>query len=1207
MNFRNFIKDNTLILDGAMGTMIQDLFLSDSAFGGAEFKMLSDLLVFSRPHDVKNIHLQYYQAGAHAVETNSFGASRLRLKEYDFTRLDLADFPDIPGVPDPRQLSYNDMSFHLSRRAAEIAVMAREEYKSSPGYDGRPLYVFGSIGPSNSVLSATKANLQLATYDEIVDNFYVQVRGLIAGGVDVLLFETQQDQLELKAAIHGAQKALKEMSRDLPIVAQVTVDPYGKMQIFNTDILAALTTLEGIGIDVFGLNCSIGPDLMIETVKRLSQVATLPLSVIPNAGLPVSEAGKTVFKLSPEDFAGTVKTFVSEYGVRIVGGCCGTRPAHIRAVSDILRGVKTATVPVKKSLRLSGPQNAVELDSRDALIRIGERLNVRGSLKVRDAVEKASPIDMAALEEVVREQVVDLGLSVIDVCMDSNVVNTENVLVDVIREITCDFSGALCIDSFSVEALLKAIEVYSGRPIINSISLEEYAPGLDKVDAVVAPTCKHNPVYIALTTGPKGPAVTREEKLGLAREIYDKCTSKYAIKPEQLIFDINAFPIGSESVEGMNFAMETLAGIPLVKAIHPDVRVSLGVGNLTNGLASKPYMRQLLTSVFVDEARKVGLDAAIINPNHYVPVSSLDKSDYELALRVIRERDMDAYGRLEEIALVKKGGAVVKKTAYGDMTDEDAVCARIRDGFKEKNLGELQYHGNTYSYADAIVPVVARALTRHKPLDFINGYLMAAMKDLGDGFGRGEVSLPHLLKAADVMKHAMAFIEAVLRHTTGKGAEESMSFKGTVVLGTVYQDVHSIGKDLVKTLLENYGYRVIDLGVQTPLEKFIETAKKEKAQAIGMSALLVQTSNHMITVSQMLEKEGLAGVDILIGGAPVNHRHAAYVSMHGQDDVRKLRPNVFYCPSGMDGVNTMNQLAESKEKRAHLVEENRASLIWHYEQALRAQASLDELLRTLPRRKVTAAPVKASPGQWGVKKITYTMAELKQYLDVKTLFSLNWNYGGAKSWEKKGVTQQQLCDQLDEWVELCDKNGWIKPQALVALFPCFAEGDTVVVLDVACKNEIARIPFSVVVGGDKADIFSLAQYYQAKADDGVYDTIGFQLTTSGLQVDERIEELKKNHDTAGALLLQGLSDRVAEDLAERAHKELRQRAGVPEKQGIRSSPGYPGLKDITVNRTIAEILGSAGKLAVTLTDAAEFVPTGTTAAVVCFHSSARYD
>ncbi|HNT89453.1 MAG TPA: cobalamin-dependent protein, partial [Candidatus Hydrogenedentes bacterium] len=551
-------------------------------------------------------------------------------------------------------------------------------------------------------------------------------------------------------------------------------------------------------------------------------------------------------------------------------------------------------------------QEAVLLDSSSALIRFGERLNVRGSKKVRDAVESGAGIDHDALEAVIHEQVNDLGCEVIDVCMDSNVVETVAALRDVVHVQTTDFKGAMCLDSFEVAALAEAVKVYPGRPVVNSISMEEYSPGVPKVDAVIEATRFHAPLYVGLCTGPKGPGATADEKVALARDIIERARDKYRVGPDRLLIDVNVFPIGSECIEGANFAVESLEAVRRVKEHWPETHTIVGVGNLTNGLQKKPYMRTVLTSVFLDEARKRGLDAAIINPNHYVFVGDLDARDYELGRRVVLERDMDAFAALEAIAEEKRGGKVERRTSYDDLPLEAAITEKIKDGYKQREKGVFEFKGRTYEYNDRIVIEVADAVMRHAPLDFINEYLMRAMQELGDGFGRGEVSLPHLLKAADVMRACMGFLEAYMRHEAGIDVHGHIAYKGTVIIGTVYQDVHSIGKDLARTLLENYGYRVIDLGTMTPLQAYLDAAKEHDADAIGMSALLVQTSNHMITVSRMMLEQGLGHVPVLIGGAPVSDRHAAFVALAGGDDPERMRDNVFYCRTAMDGVNVMN-------------------------------------------------------------------------------------------------------------------------------------------------------------------------------------------------------------------------------------------------------------------------------------------------------------
>lgn len=1205
MPFLESLKEHVIVFDGAIGTMIQALGLGDEHFGGPDFRMCSDLLCFSRPSSMRDIHLAYLRAGAHAVETNTFGASAFRLAEYDFSKLDLTYFDHVPYGIDLRALSSDDFAYYLSRRGAEIAAEAVDQYRSEPAYDGRPLFVVGSIGPSNRVISSTRANLARATFDEVAANFHRQALGLIDGGARVILFETQQDILETKAGVFGARSAMAERGVSLPIMCQVTVDAYSRMQIFNTDIHAALVAVQDIGIDVFGINCSIGPDLMEKTIEKLARYSPLPISVLPNAGLPVSEHGRTVFKFPPDAFAACQRRFVEQYGVNIVGGCCGTTPEHIRLVAEAVVGLRPRPRAPEPGLYASGPQEAVLLDGGKTLLRFGERLNVRGSKKVRDAIENESGIDHDALEEVVREQVNELGCEVIDVCMDSNVVNTVDALREVVHVQTTDFRAAMCIDSFEVGALAEAVKVYPGRPVINSISMEEASPGLLKIDAVIEATRGHAPLYVALCTGPKGPGATVEEKVDLAGQLIARARDRHGVPASRLFIDVNVFPIGSESDESMNFALASLEAIARVKTLHPDTHTIVGVGNLTNGLQKKPHMRTVLTSVFLDEARKRGLDAAIINPNHYVFVGDLDPRDYELGLRVVMQRDMDAFAELETIAEAKKGGVAKKRTNYDDLSAEQAIVEKIKDGHKEREKGEFEFRGTTYAYQDRIVLQVADAIGRHAPLDFINQYLMRAMQDLGDAFGRGEASLPHLLKSADVMRACMAFLETYMRREAGIDVHGKIAYKGTVVIGTVYQDVHSIGKDLAKTLLENYGYRVIDLGTMTPLQSFLDAAREHQADAIGMSALLVQTSNHMITVSRMMLEQGLGHLPVLIGGAPVSDRHAAFVAMAGSDNPAEMRGNVFYCRTAMDGVNIMNRLVSGDDLGA-LLESNKAKLQRRLEHAQQRAAREEELLATLPRRVIRFDGHRLpSEPRFRARFVDFPVADFAPHIDRKTLFSLNWRFGGAASREKRGHSEAELNALFEEWVARVTREGWLRAQGVFGIYPCRAEGDVLVVLDPdEPEREIGRFDFTTVIGAGQEDLVNGAQYFRPRG--GEPDACGIQLSSSGPRIDAALAETRAAGDSEATLYLQGLSDRIAEDMADYLHRMQRELLGLAPKQGTRWSPGYPGMTSIRLNATIAGLLDGEGRLGVRLTDAFEYSPTGTTGAVVSYHPDARY-
>lgn len=1177
--FLEAIKEQVIVFDGAMGTMIRKYSLGPDDFGGEEFEMLSDILTLSKPEIIKDIHLEYFKAGCNAVETNTFGACPLRLEEFDFRNIDDSKFPEYAKNLNLKDMSYEDLTYHLNLKGCQIAREAIEEIKAGDDYDGRPLFVIASIGPSNYVLSSTNADLHIGTWEQIEDNFYCQGLGLIDGGADVFLFETQQDILELKAAVSGALKAMKEKGVRLPIMCQVTVNEHSRMQIFNTDIHAALTTLVGIGIDTFGINCSIGPDLMEPTIKKISEYTPLPVSVLPNAGLPESENGETVYKLSPEDLGDYLEGFVEKYGINIVGGCCGTSPDHMRVVCEKVKKQKPFDNRKDERLYLSGPQEAVVVDGSQELIRVGERLNIRGSKKVRDAVENEEKIlDFDTLEEVVNDQVRDLGLSIIDVCMDSNQVETKDVLPEVIKGLTMDFSGVMCIDSFDGDALLNAIKYYPGRPMINSISMESHED-TTKADFILERTAFHSPAYIALAADDEGPAVTAEKKYEIAYKLV-KTAEKYNIQPSQLLIDINAFPIGSESEEEMNFAVESLNSIERIKAIAPGVKTTIGVSNLTNGLAKKPYMRKVLTSVFLDEGRKRGLDAAIVNPNHYVPVNSLDKKDYEIGLRVVLEKDMDAYAELEEIALVKKGKTVKKRSTYEGLTPAQMVAEKIKDGFKSRKQGEVEFEGKPFKYADSIVEDALLALNDVKPLDFINDYLMEAMNVLGERFATGEASLPHLLKAADIMKEVMNFIEWVM-----KGDQPDTSeYKGVIVLGTIYQDVHSIGKDLTKTLFENYGYKVIDLGVQVPLEKYIEAAVNENADAIGMSALLVQTSNHMLSVVKMMRERNL-DIPVFIGGAPVNMKHAASVAMSGASSLDDIKKDVFYCQTAMDSVNVIGRLLGPN--RDDVIKKNHGDLLGALE---RKEMVENREKQELPQKKVSF--------DHKYKIETFSPVSAKKDIDEisireKNLFAINWKH------KNKDLKDEEFLESARNdfrfWKEKAKKENLLSPVFVSGIFPCKRNGDNIDIFDPENHQKLLTSISTLKISGHKEQ-FKIADFISEEN-----DFLGIQIVTAGTDVEENVKNLSENGDSEGGFLLNGLANRIAEDLAGDVHNDLKKKAGVD--TGKRYSPGYPGLA-IEENIKIHKLL-DAGRVGIKVTDSGEFLPPCTTAAIVCFHPEAK--
>ena len=1166
MNFLETIKKQIIVMDGAMGTMIQSLNLSDDDFGGKEFNILYDILVFSKKSSLKKMHTAYFKAGANCVETNTFGSNPFRLQEFNFKNINKKNLSDLPADFNINKADIKDISYKLSLLSSKTAKEALNDYKKLKEYDGRPLFVIGSIGPSNYVLSPTKAELKKSTFDEIKANFYIQAKGLIDGGCDVLLFETQQDVLELKAGIFGAQEAIRESKKKIPIMAQVTVDEFSRMQIFGTKIESVITTLSDIGIDTLGINCSLGPELMEDAIKKLSLYSKLPISVLPNAGMPILKQGIPVYDIAPKVFTKYLKNYITKYGINIVGGCCGTNPTHIKELASAVKDIKPKKREVSDKEFISGPQERVSLDSTKDIIRIGERLNVRGSKIVKQAVELETKVDFNALEKVASNQTKELGLKVLDVCMDSNIVNTQKTLGDVIYNLCIDFDGALSIDSFETQSLIEAVKKYPGKPIINSVSIEKIDKKESKIDIVLKQTACHSPYYVIMLADEEGPAKTCAKKIEIAEKSIKEC-KKYGVTPSQLFVDINAFPIGSETNKEENFALESLKSIKGIKKLNHKIKTIIGVGNLTNGLAKKAYMRLVLTSVFLDEGKKLGLDAAIVNPSHYVPVESIDKKDYKLGQQIILKKDMTAFEKLEEIA-EKKVGIKKKTVSYEKLTVKEKIYNKIKEARKEHQKGKVKVENLSFNYEDKIVLDVAEALKELKPLELINEYLIPAMKDIGDDFAEGKVSLPHLLKSADLMKYSMEFIENYMQKKEGRKLKKK---RGLIVLGTVYQDVHSIGKDLTKTLFENYNYEVIDLGVQIEPETFVSTIKKSKADAIGMSALLVQTASHMLTVSEIMSKENI-DIPILIGGAPINKNFAVDVAMAGKESVKEIKSNVFYCASSMDGINVLEKL--NSNKKEEVLEKNKKELT--------------EIYKKVKEKKKEILPLKKRAIKLNDKKLpdlNFKIETVKkewniENLNIKALHSINWKL-------KKILPEEEI----SEWIEMAKKENITNAVGKIAFFECNSDGKDLIIYKPGTNEEIEKISFKKLISKDKKEYYYISSYFLPKKKKKK-DIVGFLISRAGIPN----KEIKNRLDNEASFMLTGISNRIAEDMANFLHQKIAKKS-LDKKLTSRYSPGYSALS-IKNNKVIYKLL-KANKIGIGITEAGEFLPLSTTAAIVC--------
>jgi len=1145
------LERRVLVYDGAMGTNIQRYNLSADDFGGKTLEGCNDNLVLTRPDVIREIHESFLEVGCDVVETCTFQSTPRRLHEWGL----------------------GDKVREINVAAARLARAAADKY-STPD---KPRFVAASMGPTGMLPSSSDPMLSQITYDELAQNYYEQAKYLVEGGVDLLLIETSQDILEVKAAVAGIEKLFAELGRRLPIQAQVTLDVSGRM-LLGTDIASAMTTLEALKVDVIGLNCSTGPEHMREPVRYLSEHATLPLSVIPNAGLPLNTGvGEAVYPLEPGPMATALSEFVKDFGVRIVGGCCGTTPAHLSAIVNAVRKAEPEAKSAHPSHvpRVSSAMRAITLHQDPPPLLVGERVNAQGSRKVKRFLLAD---DYEGILEVAREQV-DSGAHVLDVCVAlTERADEAEQMSKVVKLLSMSVETPLVIDSTEANVIEAALEHIPGRGIVNSINMEN---GRKRIDAVVPLVKKHGAAVIALTIDEIGMAKTRERKLEVARKIYDIVVGDYGLVPEDIIYDALTFTLATGDAEWIDSGKETIEGIRLIKRELPGVSTILGVSNVSFGLS--PDARGVLNSVFLHHCVQAGLDAAIVNPAHIRPYAEISKEERELADDLVFNRRADALQRfIEYFANAGTGGTaaqVEKEDPTAGMAPDQRIHWMILHRKKEGIEEQLDSAG-----------------VRENPVRVLNDVLLPAMKEVGDKFGAGELILPFVLQSAEVMKKAVKHLEQFLEKAEG-------FTKGKVVLATVYGDVHDIGKSLVNTILSNNGYTVFDLGKQVPVNTILDKAVEVGADAIGLSALLVSTSKQMPLCVQELDKRGMQ-IPVLIGGAAINRRfgrRALFV-----EGERPYDSGVFYCKDAFEGLETMDVL-QDPEKRQPFVVKNLDD------------ARNDVFLRTTVGKDIAVGdaagarsdvaannPVPAPPF-WGTRVIRdVPLDEVFDLLDLDELYRLQWGARGSGE-QYKTTVKNEFEPTLARLKTDASKNGWIKPEVVYGYFPAQSQGNDVIIYDPAAYSsdggslrEIARFHFPRMVGRER---LCLADYVRS-VESGEVDVVPLQVVTVGDEATKRFEKLQAANEYTEAFYSHGLSVEAAEAVAEWAHRRIKNELGAA--SGKRYSWGYGACPDLDDHATVFKLLPAREALGMDLTEAFQLMPEQSTAAVIIHHPEAKY-
>ncbi len=1153
------LRDRVLLCDGGFGSRIQAIDLDvEKDFWGHE--NCTDILPLSRPDIVREIHRGYYEAGADMVETDTFGASPITLGEF--------------GI--------GDKAFEINQRAVELAREAAETFK-----DGRTRFVLGSMGPGTKLPS-----LGHMPYADLEESFFVQAAGQIAGGCDAILIETCQGPLQIKAAVNGVKRARKEAGTDTPIFVQVTVETTGTLLV-GTDIAAAATIIEALDVPLLGLNCATGPLEMGEHVRWLSQNWQGLISVQPNAGLPELVDGKTHYPLAAADFGHWLERFIAEDGVNLVGGCCGTNVPHIAAADAVLRKLAPAgqirPAPKNRTVHwvpaVASLYGQVTLRQENAFFAIGERCNANGSKKWRELQEKG---DWDGCVEMAREQVKE-GSHSLDVCTAFVGRNEVVEMNEVIKRFVGSVTAPLVIDSTELPVLDSALQLYGGKAIINSINFED---GEEPARKRLTLAKKFGAAVIALTIDEEGMAKTPERKLAVAKRLYDMAVNEYGLHPADLLFDPLTFTIATGNEDDRKLAIWTLEGIDAISREMPGCQIILGLSNVSFGLNAAA--RHVLNSVFLDHAVKRGMTGAIVHVSKIMPLHQIPEQEVKTAEDLIFDRRADGYDPLQAFIALFEGrkAADAKKKARPE-TVEECLKQRIVDGDRTGLEDDLK-----------------KALEKYPPLEIINTFLLDGMKVVGELFGAGKMQLPFVLQSAETMKAAVAYLEPLMEKVEGQQ-------KGTMVLATVKGDVHDIGKNLVDIILTNNGYKVVNLGIKQPVGAIIQAAKEHRADAIGMSGLLVKSTVVMRENLEEMTREGLE-IPVLLGGAALTR---AYVE---EDCVKSYGAGrVAYAGDAFDGLTLMDQvvtggfdnlLAIQQAKRAGKATNRRRVL---GQATTAATGPVDKEAVRARRNRLNEGVAVPTPPFWGAKIIEYVpLKTLVTYLNERMLYQLQWGYRkDGKSFEEfMAWSKKELRPVLDRMLQICAKEEILQPQAAYGYWKAAAEGNDVVLFNEDGSTEVAR--FTLPRQG-KEDGECIADFFR-DVNDPERDVIGLQVVTMGQKASDVAHQWFAENRYQDYLYLHGISGEMAEAMAEYVHARIRAELGFGAEDardkekllqqgyhGSRYSFGYPACPNLEDQKHLMTLLG-AERIGVELSDEFQLHPEQSTSAIVVHHPRAKY-
>jgi 5-methyltetrahydrofolate--homocysteine methyltransferase len=1162
-DFLKTVNERVVVYDGAMGTNIQTRNPTLDDYWGKE--NCSEVLVLSRPDIIRDIHADFFRVGCDIVETDTFGGSRIVLSEFDLA----------------------DRVHEINVKAAQLARQVAQEFSTKD----RPRFVAGSMGPTTKLPS-----LGHIGFDAMAAAYEEQAAALIEGGVDLLLIETCQDLLQAKVATVGVLEAMRKAGKRLPVAVQVTLQETGTM-LLGTEIGAALTALEPFDVDILGLNCATGPKEMNDAVRYLALNSTKQISVLPNAGLPHNEAGHAVYKLTPAELAEYHKHFVQDYGVRIVGGCCGTTPAHLKAVVDAVSGVEPAKREAKRVGAASSAYTSVPLDLEPKPLIVAEEMNTTTRVEhFRNLVRGKKYDDILALAK----KLVNDGSHMLDLCCAIVGEDEKGYVSSILERIATRVPAPILVDSTEADVVEEALKRIPGRAIINSINLED---GEKRTSLVLPMAKRYGAAVIALTIDEDGMALTAEKKAAIAHRIFDLATKKYGLDGTDLIFDALTLPISTGQEEYRNAGIETLKAVERIKKELPNVKTILGVSNISFGLDA--YPRRVLNSVFMHEAVDHGLDMAIVNYTKIYPLYKIPQEEVDLARKLIfrDESDGDPLQKYMNHFAGLKGKPAASTTAHLDtLSVEDKLKFAIING--EKSVGE---GANKKSLED----LLEDALNSYSALELINTVLLDGMKTVGDLFGARKMQLPSVLDSAGVMKQAVAYLEPKMEKKAGG------SQKGTIVLATVKGDVHDIGKNLVDIILSNNGFKVVNLGIKQPGDKIISAAQEHGADAIGLSGLLVKSTLEMKYVIQDLQRQKLE-FPVICGGAALTRKYV-------EDDLRREYENaVFYAEDAFAGLHVMEDLVTADGARETRLRDGRT-----VKEYAKATAVDEETGPVFSERSavVTDAPNIPQPPFWGVRTRHYDVRDVFPYINETALFKNQWQLKTASQADYVRLVEDKFRPIKKKLEDEVADSGLFDPKVVWGYFPCQGDGNDVVIYEAPSAEyqvasaqqhnlpELLRFTFPRQREGRR---LCISDFFSPKSS-GKMDVIGFSLVTIGPKASVETQKLFEGGEYTKYLYLHGLSVETAEGLAELHHKTMREELGIAgddapairdlfhqKYRGSRYSFGYPACPNLEDQTKLFVLLKPEENVGVRLTSGFLLEPEQSTSALVVHHPGAKY-